>query len=84
MNRYIATFTPQAWVNDYAIEVELEGEAEWDVTEFLASLTPEAREDALVSDSYESDVLRDLENAPAWVKDWSGPFYITVEESEDD
>jgi len=64
-----ARFHPQAWVNDYAITVDPEGEVEWEVGEEAASLT---------DDSYESDDLRFHPNAPDWVKDWSGPFYIEI------
>ena len=42
--RYIATFTPQAWVRDNAIEVDPEGPTQWNCTEELLKLKPEARE----------------------------------------
>ncbi len=80
--RIIATFHPQAWVNDYAIEVDPEGETEWDVTDYiLASFTPEEAL-ALEDDQYESDNLStDDPNAPKWIREWSGPFYVEVADS---
>jgi hypothetical protein len=66
-----AIFTPQAWVNDYSIQVDPEGPTEWEVEDEHLGLQP---------DTYESDELRDHPNAPAWVRDWSGPFYISVTE----
>jgi hypothetical protein len=69
MNMATAIFHPQAWVNDYAIEVDPEGDTAFEVGD-----VPDSVED----DSYESDNLRDHENAPQWVKDWSGPFYIEI------
>lgn len=36
---------------------------------------------ALQDNSYETDDLRRLEEAPQWAKDWDGPFYVEVEAS---
>ncbi len=76
----IATFHPQAWVNDNAISVDPEGPTEWDVTDIVMAM---GREKALAmkDDDYNTDDLRTAENTPQWIKDWSGPFYIKVEES---
>ena len=62
-------FTAQAWLNDYAISVDPQGDTVW-----LDDVPP-----GLEDDSYESDELRFSDAAPEWVKDWSGPFYIEVE-----
>lgn len=62
-------FHPQAWINDRAIEVDPQGETEWEV---------EVVVDDVEDDTYESDELRLHENAPEWVKDWTGPFFIEV------
>lgn len=64
-----AIFHPQAWVNDYAIDVDPEGKTEWNV-----EIVPDDLED----NSYESDELRFHDNAPQWVKDWSGPFWVEI------
>lgn len=64
-------FVPQAWVNDYAMEVDPLGETVFEVS----------AEDAkgLEDDTYESDDLRFHANAPEWIKEWSGPFYIQID-----
>jgi hypothetical protein len=70
------TFYPQAWQNDYAVPVDPEGK-----TEFEVPLEDAIDEDGdiLPDDSYESDAFKDHENAPEWIKEWNGPFYITIE-----
>ena len=65
------TFHPQAWSNEYAIDVDPEGPTEFEV--------PDAEVAGLEDDTYESDELRDHDNAPRWMADWSGPFYISIE-----
>lgn len=81
MMRYTATFQPQAWQNDYVINVDAEGPTTWDCTDFVESLSPNEREKAMVPDSYESDDARTSKNTPKWVREWSGPFYVTIEEA---
>lgn len=78
--RIIAKFYPQAWQNDYAISVDPEGPTEWDVT-YEILLVRKDRALAIQDDRADSDALRFTPNAPQWVKDWSGPFFIEVEES---
>lgn len=68
-----AEFTPQAWINDYAVEVDPQGPTVWEVGDVPADVG---------SDDYKSDDLRFHPNAPQWVKDWSGPFYITIIEDD--
>lgn len=58
---------PQAWVNNNAVDVDPEGETDFDCPWFG---------DLPRSDSEESDDLRDF--GPEWVRDWSGPFYVEV------
>lgn len=62
-------FHPQAWINDYAVAVDPEGETVFEVGDLPADMK---------DDSYESDELHTHENAPQWVKDWHGPFYIEI------
>jgi len=76
----IAKFYAQAWVNDYAIDVDPEGETEWNVTDDIIALGKEAALN-IKDNRDESDNLRYSEKAPQWVKEWRGPFYITVENS---
>lgn len=77
--RYIATFTPQAWINDYAVTVDAEGETTWDVTEHLNTLSPADRQAVMKPNTDASDTLREIETAPAWIRNWSGPFMIEVQ-----
>ena len=81
--RYTATFDPQAWVNDHSVNVDPEGETEWDCTEFLDAHPALLMEiDAAIDRDDEwvdaSDVLRDDPNMPEWAREWTGPFVITV------
>lgn len=75
------TFHPQAWVNDTAVGVDPEGPVTFQVrlSEIQAYME---RKDiaALKDDSDETDGLRtEFSAAPAWIRDWSGPFYITTD-----
>jgi len=60
----IVTFRPQAWVNDYAIDVDPKGE-----TKFQVPLSM-----VIKMSSHDSDVLREHPNCPKWAKEWDGPF----------
>lgn len=63
-------FHPQAWVNDYAIDVDPEGPTIAEV-EFSGVEIPE-------DNSYESDDLRHLPGCPTWWAEWSGPFWVCI------
>lgn len=76
--RYIATFTPQAWINGYAYPCDPAGETTWDVTDHLHTLEEDERRETMLADTDASDRLRDLDHAPEWVHDWTGPFYIST------
>ena len=71
----IATFVPQAWVNNLAVRAEPKGPVEFDVTEAILAMS---REDALAlrDDQYETDDLRD--HGPRWMREWDGPFRVEV------
>ena len=86
---YSATFKPQAWVRDNAIDVDPEGETEWDCTSYVAELgkewlarTMEHGDEPDEGRDYD-DLLRSDPNAPEWVREWSGPFetYLRREEA---
>ena len=64
-----AIFHPQAWLNDWATDVDPEGPTDYEV-----GGVPGDMED----NSYASDRLRDHDNAPDWVKEWSGPFWVEI------
>lgn len=78
--RVIATFHPQAWQDDHSVPVDPRGTVQFDVTEEVLALGRD-RAMALDDDSYESDALRSARLAPAWVKDWQGPFYVEVRQA---
>jgi hypothetical protein len=86
--QYTATFQPEAWVRDQAIPVDAEGPTEWDCTAFVDADTllylngcGERRHESLtdfdgVLDN--DDVFKRDPGAPAWIRDWHGPFTIRV------
>lgn len=77
--RIKATFIPQAWVNDHAIEVDAEGDTVFDVTYLILAMGKEKA--LLIKDGRDSsdDLLR-AETTPAWIRKWQGPFRIEVED----
>lgn len=82
--KLVAEFHPEAWQNDYAVPVDAEGITEWDPRQFLegahSELLPEIITDAHDEGEWVDvdDVLKEDPNAPKWVRDWRGPFTITV------
>lgn len=70
--RIIAIFHPQAWINNYAVEVD--GQMEIDVTEAVLELGKE-KALALRDDQYETDDL------VIGRHDHTGPFWVEVEQS---
>ena len=82
--RYFAEFTPEAWINDYAIAVDPEGDTVWDCTAFAIE-----NQDYLLrmeeEDSDPEDGVLDIDDvfkgdpaAPEWIREWQGPFTIRV------
>lgn len=84
MTKYIAEFSPESWISDYATPVDPEGPTKWDCTEAVAeyinkdgSLRSPFRlslGDYLDND----DILRTDPAAPEWVREWRGPGTIRV------
>lgn len=73
MKRIMATFVPQVWVKDNAVNLEGE-EVDFDVTDTVAAMNEEER-NALQDDQYNTDAL-----LPDNLKDsHNGPFYVRVE-----
>jgi hypothetical protein len=70
-------FNPQAWLNDYAISVDPQGDTVWEVPkdEFLKQFPTDAD---FISKHQERDDLRHEGSAPQWVRDWSGPFEVDL------
>jgi hypothetical protein len=85
--KYEARFQPEAWVNNCAIPVDPEGPVSWDCTEYArqyaayladcARRRGEAFDDGFgVLDN--DDLFKGDPAAPAWVRDWRGPFTIRI------
>lgn len=88
---WTAHFTPEAWVNDYAVTVDAEGPQTWDCTEhalanraYLADLLDhDTHHAADHTEAYTGLIDRDDAfqadpAAPTWVRDWRGPFTIRL------
>lgn len=84
VGEFTARFSPEAWVRNNAVEVDAEGDTEWDCTaewyrlpdDYRASLVAGLEESAEVLDRH--DALRCDPKAPAWVQNWRGPFSIWI------
>lgn len=63
-------FQGEAWINDYAVAVDDEGPDTWVVDAETAAM--------IENDPDDLDFVRGDENAPEWVREWQGPFTITV------
>jgi len=68
-------FSPQEWTDEYAMASEERDPVTYEVPRKDAENdNGELYED----DTHQSDQLADHENAPEWVQNWSGPFYVTI------
>jgi hypothetical protein len=81
--RYQASFDAQAWLDDYAISVDPQGDTVWECTDFLRE-HPELLADVnnfTDCDEYwvdDEDLLRTDPACPSWARDWPGPFTIVI------
>jgi hypothetical protein len=73
--RIHARFTPEAWVKDYAMEVDAQGDRRIDVTYEMLML---GFDTASMLESGDADHLQEAVRAPEWIRRWNGPFTITV------
>ena len=76
-------FRPQAWMRDYAVSVDPEGPTEWK-DRVLADFIPTADREAFqagdwIGEDDWSDQMKDSVAAPAWVREWSGPYQIVIQ-----
>jgi hypothetical protein len=72
-----ATFQPQAWINDYAVETD--GRTQFDCTKTVLRLSL-AEIKKLRDDQYETDNLL----PDSVMGSHSGPFYVSVENAIDE
>jgi hypothetical protein len=77
--KVLAEFTPQVWVGDQTMVVDPQGDTTWDITPEIVGM---GRQKALElqDDQHNTDDFRYTANAPKWVQNWEGPFYIEVSE----
>lgn len=69
-------FVPQAWIKNYATEADPEGATTFEVPVHAAQ---DADGSWLPDHDYASDVLREHDSAPEWIRNWSGPFDVEIE-----
>lgn len=82
--KYIAIFTPQAWINDHARDVDAAGPIAWDVTHAVSTADEDTRQSYLDGGNEDADELRELSQTPKWVREWDGPFEVHVQKMEDE
>lgn len=76
----MALFRPQAWVDDWAVDADPDGPQIYDISPELVAMGVDAA--MQIKDlTNESDEFKDAKNAPDWVKEWSGPFEVDVEDA---
>lgn len=70
---WTAKLVPQMWVNGQAVEVAATAQTTWPISEYDVD---EAIDEARRGSDW--DYLREDANAPSWVREWPGPFYIEL------
>jgi hypothetical protein len=76
-----AVFHPQSWMNDYAVEVDPEGEQMWRISQGYLDQVRVTHPDNfadLYSSSLVSDAVKNDPAAPEWVRNWQGPSWVEV------
>jgi hypothetical protein len=75
--QFRATVVPEVWIRDHAVPVDQPelGDHEWTPT-----ILPDEALLMIVGESCidRDDALLDDPNAPEWLRQWPGPFTITV------
>lgn len=73
-------FQAQAWINNYAVDVDAEGETRWPL-----SVPDLAKAQAAVEAGNDLDFLRESSTSPipAWVRNHSGPSEIYLETEDE-
>jgi hypothetical protein len=75
--RIMATFVPEAWIRDHAVEID--GRLEFDVTERILAMSEKERNE-LRDDDYNTDGLASEEIRGSH----TGPFRVEVEKAIED
>ncbi|MEU5764008.1 hypothetical protein [Nocardia sp. NPDC047648] len=72
-----ARFQPQAWINDHAVDTDVDFPNQWTVS---PSLAPQALRAILTGPTpADMDFLTSDPAAPDWIRRWPGPFDITLD-----
>lgn len=74
--RHKVTFHPQAWYRDHAIDVDPQGDTTFHVD------TNHLEQYGSTQLKYELEPYQDLPQLPAWIRNWSGPFWFEIDEEE--
>lgn len=74
-------FKPQAWIDDYAVSVDVDHPDRWTVPLALLLERFPTEQDWRHRDE-DRDQMRDEGDAPTWIRNWSGPFEIDVADDE--
>jgi hypothetical protein len=67
-------FTPQAWIKDYAYDIDPEGETVFEIPIADAMINGRLRK----NNDYETDALKSHPNAPEWIREFRGPFEVEI------
>jgi hypothetical protein len=76
-DRVRVRFVAQLWVDDEAVEVEPLGPATFEIPA-VAAKGADGR--LVAAGSLERDALKDHPAAPAWIRDWAGPFAVLLDD----
>ncbi len=75
-----AQFIPQTWIDDNAVNVDINDDNSYNVAFDLILAGSNRLDEAL--DDIDHDYLRKALMAPKWVKEWHGPFEVYLEPNE--
>ncbi|AOH85578.1 hypothetical protein AWL63_18195 [Sphingomonas panacis] len=73
----ILRFRPQAWIRDYAVDTDPDHPDTWEVPVSLLLERFPTRE-SWHQHGNDRDDIRFEGSAPAWVRDWTGPFEVEI------
>jgi hypothetical protein len=74
--RWMAYFQPEVWEFDYAVPTDALGPQLWDCSQFVCDAGLTNYLEGVKTD--DEDRLIDDPQAPAWIREWDGPFTISI------
>jgi hypothetical protein len=80
-----ASFTPQEWINDHAIECDSPSDKTYDVTVDLIAFALLKKSKTIENylNNTNNDEFIEATHAPDWIQKWSGPFNIEIQVNVD-